>query len=76
MRVVIDRAQWRRRGSPVRRLGVRAGVAAVTGGHQRDQYGGPQRVLERAVARARQLAGHAQQRQRRRHWVRWVRFVL
>lgn len=68
-----DRAQRGGERSAVRRFCIGSRVAALVGGHQRHQYRGPQRVLQRAVPRPGQFARHAQQRERRRHWVRWVR---
>lgn len=69
----LFRAQRGGGGHQVRRLGVRSGVAALARRHERDEHGGPKRVLERTLSCHGQLAGHALQRQRRRHWVRWVR---
>ena len=73
MVIYLFRAQRGSGGHPVRRLCVRAGVTPLARRHQRDEHGGPERVLERPLARHGQLARHALERQRRRHWVRWVR---
>lgn len=58
----VCRAQ-RRGVRALRGLCVGAGLAALAGRHERHVDGRPERVLERPLARARQLARHAQQRQ-------------
>lgn len=72
----LHRAQWRSQRCALWWFRLGPGLQTFPGRHQCDQHSWSQRLLQWKVSCARKLLGHPQQRQRRWHWVRWVRFFM